>query len=100
MSPRLPFQKVTPEGLCVDVEEYEGQQILFLSKDVPTTAPRPCQVLGIAVAEVNSSSVSWYYEYDLLPRTVSRARLERWLQSRGYRVGIFDQFGNFRERAA
>ena len=100
MSPSLSFAKVTPGGLCVDVEEWEGQQILFLSKDLPTTALRPCQILGTATHEINDSTVSWHYDYELLPRTMPRARLEHWLQNRGYQVGMFDQFSNFAVKAA
>jgi hypothetical protein len=34
-----------------------------------------------------------------LPKPVSLTRLRQWMGNHGYAVGVFDQFGNFREAA-
>ena len=99
MSMRLPFRKVTPEGLSVDIEEFEGLSILLLTKSVSGAMAKPAQVVGVAVKEINSPTLTWYYEYEPLPKGMS-PRLTQYLEMCGYSVGIFDQFGNFRAKAA
>lgn len=100
MSPRIAFRKTTPEGLSVDIEEFEGNQLLLLTKEIPGTMKRAAQVMGLAIREINTPTVTWYYEYEMLPSTVSMSRLAKVLESRGYTLGFFDQFGNFRAKAA
>lgn len=99
MSQRLPFRKVTPEGLSVDVEEFEGLSILLLTKSVSGALAKPAQIVGIAGKEINSPTLTWYYEYEPLPRQIV-PRLTQYLEMCGYSVGVFDQFGNFRAKAA
>jgi hypothetical protein len=99
MSPRLAFRKATPDGLSVDIEEFEGIELLLLTKETPGQ-PRSAQVMGVASKEVNTPTVTWYYEYEPLPANISISRLAKWLESKGYVFGIFDQFGNFRKKAA
>jgi hypothetical protein len=35
MAPRIAFRKVTPDGLSVDVEQYENLRLLLLTKELP-----------------------------------------------------------------
>ncbi len=100
MSPRLAFRKTTPDGLSIDIEEFEGRRFLLLTKDAPGSEGRPAQILGVAGAEINTATITWYYEYEMLPRDVSRARLWSFLESLGYKVGVFDQFANFQSKVA
>ncbi|MBM4432344.1 MAG: hypothetical protein FJ026_18650 [Chloroflexi bacterium] len=100
MSPRIAFKKTTPEGLAVDVEEFEGQRLLLLTKNMPGGVARAAQIIGIAGQEINTPTVTWYYEYEPLPTTLAVGRVTKYLESRGYKVGVFDQFGNFRAKAA
>jgi hypothetical protein len=97
---RLAFKKTTPDGLAVDVEEVEGLQLLLVTKTLPGSTARAVQILGVAGQEINTPTLTWYYEYEPLPKTVSVSRLAKSLESRGYTVGTFDQFGNFRMKAA
>lgn len=99
MSPRVAFTKQTPEGLSIDLEEFEGLRLLLLTKPKSGAGLRPAQLLGVAGAEINTPTITWYYEYEPLPRTAPETRIVRWLQSKGYSVGVFDQFGNFRAKA-
>lgn len=99
MSPRLAFNKVTPDGLEIEIEEFEGLRLLLLAKNVPGGKVRPVQVMGVALREVNTPTLIWYYEYEPLPRTLSTSHLTHWLKDHGYTVGTFDQFGNFRQAA-
>jgi len=100
MSPRIAFKKTTPEGLAVDIEEFEGQRLLLLTKTMPGGVARAAQIVGIAGQEINTPTVTWYYEYEPLPATLSISRVTKYLEGRGYKVGVFDQFGNFRAKAA
>ena len=100
MPMRVAFQKLTHEGLSVDVEDFEGQPILFLGKDAPTAQGRPIQILGVATREINTATLLWHYEYEPLPGTRANPKLVKHLESLGYSVGVFDQFGNFRKMAA
>ena len=100
MPSRIAFQKLTHEGLSVDVEDFEGQPILFLGKDAPRAQARPIQILGVAVREINTATLLWHYEYEPFPSATANPRLIRHLESLGYIVGTFDQFGNFRKKAA
>ena len=100
MSPRIAFKKTTPEGLAVDIEEFEGQRLLLLTKTMPGGVARAAQIIGIAGQEINTPTVTWYYEYEPLPATLSISRVTKYLEGRGYKVGVFDQFGNFRAKAA
>ena len=100
MSPRIAFKKTTPEGLAVDIEEFEGQRLLLLTKTMPGGVARAAQIVGIAGQEINTPTVTWYYEYEPLPATLSFSRVTKYLEGRGYKVGVFDQFGNFRAKAA
>jgi len=100
MSPRIAFKKTTPEGLAVDIEEYEGQRLLLLTKTLPGSMVRAAQIVGLAGREINTPTVTWYYEYEPLPPSLPIARVTRFLESRGYTVGVFDQFGNFHSKAA
>ena len=100
MALRIPFRKLTHEGLSVDIEVFRGFSILFLGKDVRSEQSRPIQILGIAGREVNTSSLVWYYEYEPLPASISRPLLVQQLEQRGFRVGVFDQFGNFQSKVA
>jgi len=61
---------------------------------------RAVQVLGIVVAEVSTPDHAWYYEYELLPPTISLRRLAAYMDQRGYQLGVFDQYGNFQPKAA
>ena len=97
---RIAFQKLTHEGLSVDVEVCEGEHILFLGKDAPRAEARPIHILGVAGREMNTATLVWHYEYEPLPRNLATPRLVRHLESLGYIVGMFDQFGNFRKKAA
>ena len=100
MSPRIAFHKLTREGLHVEVEMFENTRLLVLSKTASGPFQKTVQVRGIAGEETRSQNSTWYYEYVPLPGTVSPSRLRAWLELRGYQVGVFDQFGNFRARAA
>jgi hypothetical protein len=100
MSPRIAFKKTTPEGLAVDIEEFEGIRLLLLTKNLPGSAARAAQIVGLAGQEINTPTVTWYYEFEPLPTNVSLGRVTRFLENRGYKVGVFDQFGNFRAKAA
>jgi hypothetical protein len=100
MSPQLAFRKTTPDGLSIDLEEYEDMKLLLLTKQSPSGDQRFAQVLGVAGGEVNTPTVVWYYEYQPLPKTTVFARVAKWLEMRGYTVGSFDQYGNFRSKAA
>lgn len=97
--PLLAFRKTTPEGLSVDVERFDIEgvsiDVLILTKEAPNGKARCAQVIGIAGKEVNTPGVTWYYEYKPLPWTISKPKLVRFLESRSYIVGTFDQFGNF-----
>jgi hypothetical protein len=95
---RIGFHKLTREGLSVDIEEYEGVPILILGKDEPRE--RPIQILGVAGREVNTGTLLWHYEYEPLPGNIPFSRLARYLESLGYTVGLFDQYCNFRRKAA
>lgn len=98
MSPRVPFRKQTPDGLSIDIEEYDGLPVLLLTKELPGAVDRAAQVMGIADKEVNTPTVAWYYEYRPLPKPSLMRPLAKWLENHGYRVGTFDQFGNFHGR--
>lgn len=100
MSPRIAFKKTTPEGLAVDIEEYEGHRLLLLTKVLPGSMVRAAQVVGIALQEVNTPTLTWYYEYEPLPASLPMTRIIKFLEGRGYKVGVFDQFGNFHIKAA
>ena len=99
MALRLPFRKVTPEGLSVDIEQFEGLSVLILTKNAPGASAKPAQIIGLALREINTPTITWYYEYDPLPREIL-PRLVQHLEMIGYSVGVFDQFGNFRAKAA
>ena len=92
---RIAFRKATPDRLLIEVIDYNGQQLLVLAKDTPSQNARPIQILGIVLREINSPTYTWYYEYDPLPGTISKAELSQWLIRHGYAPGFFDQFGNF-----
>lgn len=98
--PRLAFKKVTPDGLSVDIEEVDGLQLLLVTKTLAGSTARAVQILGVAGQEIDTPTLTWYYEYESLPKAVSKSRLAKTLESRGYTVGTFDQFGNFRPKAA
>lgn len=100
--PRLAFKKVTPDGLSVDNEEVDGMTLLIVTKtgNYGNTTVRYAQILGVAGQEIDTPTLTWYYEYESLPKAVSKSRLAKTLESRGYTVGTFDQFGNFRPKAA
>jgi hypothetical protein len=100
MSPRIAFKKTTPEGLAVDIEEFESYRLLLLTKNMPGGVARAAQVIGLAGQEINTPTVTWYYEYEPLPANMPLSRITKFLESRGYKVGVFDQFGNFRAKAA
>jgi len=100
VSPRLSFHKVTPDGLAVEVVPFEGHNILLLAKNIPGGSARPAQILGEAGQEVNTPTLVWYYEYGPLAPSVPVRRLIEWLETRGYLLGTFDQFGNFSRAAA
>jgi len=100
MAPRIAFRKVTPDGLSVDIEQYENLRLLLLTKELPGKRTQAVQVIGVAVQELNSPTITWYYEYEPLPQDIPLAKVNRWLQTQGYLVGVFDQFGNFQEKAA
>jgi len=100
MSPQIAFRKVTPEGLSVIVEEYGGLRLLLLTKDLPGRFVRPVQVLGVAGADTNTSPVTWRIEYEPMEKEDWTPHLAEWLNKRGYQAGVFDQFGNFRVKAA
>lgn len=97
---RIAFTKTTPEGLAVEVERYEGVDLLLLTKTLAQSNRIAVQVMGIAMREINSPTITWYYEYEPLPNSFSRTRLDQWLSLRGYTTGTFDQFGNFNPKAA
>ena len=99
MALRVPFRQLTPEGLSIHIEDYEGYRILLLVKDVPGQAGRATQVMGVATEKTRGSQANWYYEYEPLPTTLSRKTMIAWLERRGYTLGLFDQYGNF-EKAA
>jgi hypothetical protein len=98
--PRIAFIKTTPEGLAVDVEDYEGVPLLLLTKTMPGSRARAAQIVGVACTEVNTPTMTWYYEYEPLPNNMPRSRLARWLENRAYVLGVFDQYGNFRGKLA
>jgi hypothetical protein len=100
MSPRLAFSKRTPEGLSVEVESFGDVRLLLLAKTESGGFEKAVQVLGVAGREVNTPTLTWYYEYEPLPRDISWPKLQAWLEMRGCRVGTFDQFGNFHLKAA
>ncbi|MBC7237159.1 MAG: hypothetical protein H5T69_15060 [Chloroflexi bacterium] len=99
MSPHLVFRKVTPDGLAVEIQEFDGYPLLLLGQQKHSGPARPVQIMGIAKEEKASLAGNWYYEYDPLPKTLSLTRVTKWLQEHGYVVGVFDQFGNFRRAA-
>ena len=100
MSARLAFRKVTLEGLGIQVPEFEGLPILLLTKENPGSGERLVQIMGIVIGEVSSAGPNWYYEYEMLPRNVSSKQLTQWIENQGYRIGVFDQYGNFQSKAA
>jgi hypothetical protein len=100
VSPRVAFTKKTPEGLMVDIEEFEGYRLLLLTKGRSGSGARNAQLLGVAGNEINSPTITWYYDYEPLPDMTTEERAVRWLEGRGYALGFFDQFGNFRAKAA
>ncbi len=87
------------DGLAVEIQEFEGYPVLLLGQEKRSGQAHPVQIMGIARQERNAVGYNWYYEYEPLPRTISLSRLHQWLQAHGYAVGIFDQFGNFRQAA-
>jgi hypothetical protein len=95
----LVFRKVTPDGLSVEVQPFEGHCLLLLGQQKGAGQGRPVQVLGIAGEERLAIGGNWQYEYEPLPKTISITRLRQWLRDHGYVMGVFDQFGNFREAA-
>lgn len=99
MALRVPFRQLTPEGLSIQVVEYEGYRILLLVKDVLGQPGKATQVMGIATETVPGSRTDWFYEFEPLPPSLSKKAMAAWLQERGYVLGLFDQYGNF-ERAA
>jgi len=99
MCPQLVFRKVTPDGLLVEIRDFEGQPLLLLTQQKPSPGGRPIQVMGIATEEQLAMGGNWYYEYMPLPRSISTHKMKSWLEMHGYVLGVFDQFGNFRQAA-
>jgi hypothetical protein len=95
----LVFRKVTPDGLSVEVLEFEGHSLLLLGQQKGVGHARPVQILGVIGEELLAVGGNWHYEYEPLPKAVSLTRLRQWMGNHGYVVGEFDQFGNFREAA-
>jgi hypothetical protein len=100
MPARLAFTKTTAEGLAVEVLDYDDLALLLLTREVPSGVQRGAQLLGVAVREVNSPTLAWYYEYEPIPRHVNLERLYDFVRLNGYTLGVFDQFGNFKAKAA
>ena len=98
MCPQIAFRKVTPDGLSVIVEEFGGLRLLLLTKDLPGKPARPVQVLGVAGVDTSTSAVTWRVEYEPMESEDWTPNLTKWLSKRGYLVGMFDQYGNFRDQ--